>query len=39
MDLKRELLRLLNEDEEFRYTVAERIGLLEILKLLNRLEG
>ncbi len=39
MDLKRELLRLLDEDEEFRYTVAGRIGILEILKLLNRLEG
>ncbi|MEM1965876.1 MAG: hypothetical protein QXH12_07155 [Candidatus Caldarchaeum sp.] len=38
MDLKRELLRLLDEDEEFRYAVAGRIGILEILKRLDRLE-
>ncbi|MEM3021795.1 MAG: hypothetical protein QXH52_06070 [Candidatus Caldarchaeum sp.] len=37
-DLKRELLRLLDEDEEFRYAVAGRIGILEILKRLDRLE-
>ncbi|MEM1950163.1 MAG: hypothetical protein QXY50_06830 [Candidatus Caldarchaeum sp.] len=37
-DLKRELLRLLEEDEEFRYAVAGRIGILEILKRLDRLE-
>ncbi|MEM1943912.1 MAG: hypothetical protein QXE52_07525, partial [Candidatus Caldarchaeum sp.] len=34
----RELLRLLDEDEEFRYAVAGRIGILEILKRLDRLE-
>ncbi|MEM2114428.1 MAG: hypothetical protein QXS12_03145 [Candidatus Caldarchaeum sp.] len=38
VDLKRELLRLLDEDEEFRYAVAGRIGILEILKHLDRLE-
>ncbi|MEM2238626.1 MAG: hypothetical protein QW351_09725 [Candidatus Caldarchaeum sp.] len=38
VDLKRELLRLLDEDEEFRYAVAGRIGILEILKRLDRLE-
>ncbi len=38
VDLKRELLRLLEEDEEFRYAVAGRIGILEILKRLDRLE-
>ncbi|MEM4288379.1 MAG: hypothetical protein QXV97_06185 [Candidatus Caldarchaeum sp.] len=38
VDLKRELLRLLNEDEEFRYAVAGRIGILEILKRLDKLE-
>ncbi|MEM4574378.1 MAG: hypothetical protein QXF45_07565 [Candidatus Caldarchaeum sp.] len=38
MDLKREMLRLLDEDEEFRYAVAGRIGILEILKRLDRLE-
>ncbi|MEN3048620.1 MAG: hypothetical protein ABDH63_07590, partial [Candidatus Caldarchaeales archaeon] len=38
VDLKREMLRLLEEDEEFRYAVAGRIGLLEILKRLDRLE-
>lgn len=30
--LKKTLLKLLEEDEEFRYAVAGRIGLLEILK-------
>ncbi|MEM4407241.1 MAG: hypothetical protein QXI19_00710 [Candidatus Caldarchaeum sp.] len=38
VDLKRELLRLLDEDEEFRYAVAGRIGILEILKRLDKLE-
>ncbi|MEM4406648.1 MAG: hypothetical protein QXS68_06350, partial [Candidatus Methanomethylicaceae archaeon] len=38
VDLKRELLRLLDEDEEFRYAVAGRIGILEVLKRLDRLE-
>ncbi|MDW8043359.1 MAG: hypothetical protein RMJ30_03840 [Nitrososphaerota archaeon] len=36
--MKREMLRLLDEDEEFRYAVAGRIGLLEILKRLDKLE-
>jgi len=31
-ELKKTLLKLLEEDEEFRYAVAGRIGLLEILK-------
>ena len=35
-DIKKEFLRLLEEDEEFRYTVAAKIGLLEILQ---KLEG
>ncbi|MEM4354201.1 MAG: hypothetical protein QW470_05575 [Candidatus Caldarchaeum sp.] len=38
IDLKREMLRLLDEDEEFRYAVAGRIGILEILQRLDRLE-
>jgi hypothetical protein len=29
-ELKKTLLKLLEEDEEFRYAVASRIGLLEI---------
>ena len=33
--LKSELLRLLKEDEEFRYAVAGLIGLEEILKRLE----
>ncbi|MDW7977784.1 MAG: hypothetical protein RMH74_03155, partial [Candidatus Caldarchaeum sp.] len=32
------MLRLLDEDEEFRYAVAGRIGILEILRRLDRLE-
>lgn len=35
LDLKREMLRLLREDEEFRYAVAGMIGLEEILKRLD----
>jgi len=35
VDIKREVLRLLREDEEFRYTVAGMIGLDEILKRLD----
>ncbi|MCS7137043.1 MAG: hypothetical protein RMK31_07735 [Candidatus Caldarchaeum sp.] len=38
VDLKREMLRLLDEDEEFRYAVAGRIGLLEVLRRLDKLE-
>jgi len=33
--LKSEILRLLKEDEELRYTVAGLIGLEEILKRLD----
>jgi len=36
--LKSEILRLLREDEEFRYAVARLIGLEEILKRLDRHE-
>lgn len=36
--IKREVLRLLHEDEEFRYAVAGMIGLDEILKRLDRHE-
>jgi len=38
LDLKKEFLRLLEEDEEFRYAVAGRIGILEILKRMDALE-
>ena len=38
-DLKKEFLRLLEEDEEFRYAVAGRIGILEVLKRLDRHES
>ncbi|MEM3570039.1 MAG: hypothetical protein QXU11_02245 [Thermoproteota archaeon] len=37
-ELKRLLLELLDRDEEFRYAVAGRLGLSEILKRLDRLE-
>ena len=37
-DLKREIIRLLKEDEEFRYTVAGLIGLQEVLKRLDGIE-
>jgi len=37
--LKSEILRLLKEDEEFRYAVAGLIGLEEILKSLDRHEA
>ena len=37
--LKSEILRLLKEDEEFRYAVAGLIGLEEILKRLDRHEA
>jgi len=34
-DLKRQFLKLLEEDEEFRYAVAGRLGILEVLKRLD----
>ncbi len=34
-DIKKEFLRLLEENEEFRYAVAAKIGLLEILQKLE----
>ena len=37
-ELKRRLLELLDKDEEFRYAVAGRLGLSEILKRLDKLE-
>jgi hypothetical protein len=37
-ELKKTLFKLLEEDEEFRYAVASRLGLLEILKRLDRIE-
>jgi len=37
--LKSEILRLLREDEEFRYAVAGLIGLEEVLKRLDRHEA
>ncbi len=39
VDVKKEVLRLLREDEEFRYTVAGLIGLTEVLKRMDRLEA
>jgi len=38
-ELKSRILRLLREDEEFRYAVAGLIGLEEILKRLDRHEA
>ena len=37
--LKSEILRLLKEDEEFRYAVTGLIGLEEVLKRLDRHEA
>ena len=37
-DIKREIIRLLQEDVEFRYTVAGLIGLEEVLRRLDRHE-
>jgi len=37
-ELKRELLELLEVDEEFRYAVAGKLGLLELLRRLDKLE-
>ena len=36
--MKKEIIKLLKEDEEFRYTVAGLIGLEEILRRLDRIE-
>ena len=36
MEVKREILRMLREDEEFRYAVAGLIGLEEILRRMDR---
>jgi hypothetical protein len=38
-ELKSRMLRLLREDEEFRYAVAGLLGLEEILKRLDRHEA
>jgi ribosomal protein L7Ae-like RNA K-turn-binding protein len=38
-DLKSRILKLLREDEEFRYAVAGLIGLEEVLKRLDRHEA
>ena len=38
-ELKSKILKLLKEDEEFRYAVAGLIGLEEILKRLDRHEA
>jgi len=35
---KRELLKLLEEDEEFRYAVAGKLGVLELLKRMEAVE-
>ncbi|MCS7102727.1 MAG: hypothetical protein NZ992_02455 [Candidatus Korarchaeum sp.] len=37
MSLKQEILRLLKEDEEFRYTVAGLLGLREVIEELRKL--
>lgn len=37
-ELKKEFLKLLEEDTEFRYALAGYLGLSEILKRLDRLE-
>jgi len=37
-DIKKDMLRLLKEDEEFRYAVAGYLGLSEILKKMSELE-
>ncbi len=36
-ELKSEILRLLKEDEEFRYAVAGYLGLSEVLRRLDSL--
>jgi hypothetical protein len=38
-ELKQRFLKLLKEDEEFRYIVAGYLGLEEILRRLDRHEG
>ncbi|MCS7127598.1 MAG: hypothetical protein NZ953_04345, partial [Thaumarchaeota archaeon] len=37
-ELKKEILRLLKEDLEFRYAVAGLLGLEEVLRRLDRIE-
>ncbi len=37
-NIKKEIIRLLKEDEEFRYMVAGLIGIQEVLKRLDRIE-
>jgi len=37
-ELKAKMLELLEKDEEFRYAVAGKLGILEILKRLDRIE-
>ena len=37
--LRKQFLRLLDEDREFRYTVAGYLGLGEILKRLDAIRG
>ncbi len=37
-ELKAKILELLERDEEFRYAIAGKLGLLEILKRLDRIE-
>lgn len=39
VDVRKEVLRLLKEDEEFRYAVAGYIGLSEVLKRLEAIEN
>ncbi len=38
VDEKKRFLRALEEDEEFRYAVAGKLGILEVLKRLDRIE-
>ncbi|MEM4312244.1 MAG: hypothetical protein QXX95_07640 [Nitrososphaerales archaeon] len=38
MEVRKEILRLLKEDEEFKYTVAGYLGISEILKRLDRID-
>jgi len=38
-ELKAKMLELLEKDEEFRYAIAGKLGLLEILKRMDRIEN
>ncbi|MGQ4894567.1 MAG: hypothetical protein ACP6IQ_08100 [Candidatus Njordarchaeia archaeon] len=38
LNIRKEIIRLLKEDEEFRYMVAGLIGIQEVLKRLDRIE-